>query len=156
VLVELETIEKHMPLANGMYGLILVQPEEGLPRMDQQFYVRQGDVNTEGKLGDRGFQAFSMGKLLAERPEYIVFNGAVGALMGARALHAKVGEKVRFFFGVGGPNITSGFHVIGEIFIPGASMLVDRSLSRVVKGAVGAVIVEGPEAPYVYRKLPGM
>jgi nitrite reductase (NO-forming) len=176
-------------VANGMYGLILVEPEDGLPRVDREFYVMQGDVYTEGKLGDHGLQAFSMEKLLAERPEYIVFNGAVGALMGPQALRANVGETVRIFFGVGGPNITSSFHVIGEIFdtvypegasearhhlqttlvpaggaaiveltfqVPGTYTLVDHSLSRVVKGAVGSVVVEGPEAPDVYGGLPGM
>jgi nitrite reductase (NO-forming) len=45
-----------------------------------------------------------------------VFNGAVGALTEQHPLRANVGETVRIFFGVGGPNFTSSFHVIGEIF----------------------------------------
>jgi nitrite reductase (NO-forming) len=55
-------------------------------------------------------------KLLGERAEYFVFNGAVGALTTEHPMKAKVGETVRIFFGVGGPNATSSFHVIGEIF----------------------------------------
>ena len=53
---------------------------------------------------------------MSERPEYFVFNGAVGALTKFHPLKAKVGDTVRIFFGVGGPNFTSSFHVIGEIF----------------------------------------
>lgn len=103
-------------IANGMYGLILIEPEGGLPKVDHEFYVMQGEIYTEGAFGQKGSQEFSVRKLLDERPEYLVFNGAVGALTAAHPLHAKVGETVRIFFGVGGPNLTSSFHVIGEIF----------------------------------------
>jgi nitrite reductase (NO-forming) len=103
-------------IANGMYGLILVEPEEGLPPVDREFYVMQGEIYTEAALGTHGSQEFNVEKLLAERPEYFVFNGAVGALAKLHPLEAKVGETVRIFFGVGGPNFTSSFHVIGEMF----------------------------------------
>lgn len=104
-------------IANGMYGLILVEPEGGLPPVDREFYVMQGEIYTQGKTGEKGFQEFSVEKLLAEEPEYLVFNGAAGGLTTeAHAMHANVGETVRIFFGVGGPNMTSSFHVIGEIF----------------------------------------
>ena len=103
-------------IANGMYGLILVEPEGGLPPVDREFYVMQGEIYTEAPFGQRGSQEFSVEKLLNERPEYFVFNGSVGALSKLHPLEAKVGETVRIFFGVGGPNFTSSFHVIGEIF----------------------------------------
>jgi nitrite reductase (NO-forming) len=103
-------------IANGMYGLILVEPEEGLPPVDREFYVMQGEIYTEAPYGQRGSQDFSVEKLLNERPEYFVFNGSVGALSSLHPLKAKVGETVRIYFGVGGPNYTSSFHVIGEIF----------------------------------------
>ncbi|HEX7043842.1 MAG TPA: copper-containing nitrite reductase [Burkholderiales bacterium] len=103
-------------IANGMYGLILVEPEEGLAKVDREFYVMQGELYTRAPLGQLGPQEFSVDKLLAERPEYFVFNGAVGALTKETALKAKVGETVRIYFGVGGPNFVSSFHVIGEIF----------------------------------------
>ncbi len=103
-------------IANGMYGLILVEPEGGLPKVDREFYVMQGDIYTTGAFGDHGKQTTDITKLLNEDPEYIVFNGAVGALTDQKPLKAKVGETVRIFFGVGGPNLTSSFHVIGEIF----------------------------------------
>src|SRR4029450_11662640 len=71
---------------------------------------------TDRAYGQRGHDEFSVEKLLAERAEYFVFNGAVGALTAEYPMKAKVGETVRIFFGVGGPNSTSSFHVIGEIF----------------------------------------
>ncbi len=103
-------------ISNGMYGLILVEPEDGLPPVDREFYVMQGDIYTTGAFGDQGKQTTDITKLLNEDPEYIVFNGAVGALTAQKPLKANVGETVRIFFGVGGPNLTSSFHVIGEIF----------------------------------------
>jgi nitrite reductase (NO-forming) len=102
-------------ISNGMYGLILVEPEGGLPKVDREFYVMQGELYTEAALGGKGLQAESRDKLLAERPEYFVFNGTTEALKKS-PLKAKVGETVRIYFGVGGPNFTSSFHVIGEIF----------------------------------------
>lgn len=104
-----------MHIGNGMYGLILVEPKEGLPKVDKEFYVMQGEFYTTGKYGEEGLQSFDMAKAIDERPPYIVFNGSVGSLVGDLAMTAKVGETIRLFFGVGGPNITSSFHIIGEI-----------------------------------------
>ncbi len=102
-------------IANGMYGMILVEPEDGLPKVDHEYYVMQGEIYTDAPYGQRGSQEFSVEKLLDERPEYFVFNGEVGAISKLHPLHAHVGESVRIYFGVGGPNFTSSFHVIGEI-----------------------------------------
>jgi nitrite reductase (NO-forming) len=103
-------------IANGMYGLILVEPEGGLPPVDREFYVMQGEVYTGEPFGKQGSQEFSVEKLLGEHPEYFVFNGSVGAISKLHPLRANVEETIRIFFGVGGPNFTSSFHVIGEIF----------------------------------------
>ena len=103
-------------MANGMYGLILVEPKEGLAPVDREFYVMQSEFYTKGAHGEKGFQPFDMAKAVAENPDYVVFNGSVGSLAGEGALHAEVGETVRLFVGNGGPNLTSSFHVIGEIF----------------------------------------
>ncbi len=105
-----------MHIANGMYGLILVEPKEGLPKVDREFYVCQGDFYTKGRNGEPGLQPFDMEKAIREQPEYVLFNGSVGALTGDNALQAKVGETVRIYMGNGGPNLVSSFHVIGEIF----------------------------------------
>lgn len=103
-------------IANGMYGLILVEPEDGLPPVDREYYVMQGEIYTAEAFGTKGSVKESVDKLMAEQPEYYVFNGAAGALAGDNALRANVGETIRLYFGVGGPNKTSSFHVIGEIF----------------------------------------
>ena len=103
-------------ITSGMYGLILVEPPGGLPKVDREYYVMQGELYTDRPFGQRGHDEFSVEKLLAERAEYFVFNGAVGALTTEHPMKARVGETVRIFFGVGGPNATSSFHVIGEIF----------------------------------------
>jgi nitrite reductase (NO-forming) len=104
-------------IANGMYGLILVEPEGGLPPVEREFYVMQGELYTAQKYGVQGHLTEDAEKLLAETPEYFMFNGAALALASdAHSLKANLGENVRIFFGVGGPNFTSSFHVIGEIF----------------------------------------
>ena len=103
-------------IANGMYGLILVEPKEGLPKVDREFYVMQSEFYTKGKFSEKGMQEFDMDKALDEKPEYVVFNGRVGSMAGNAALQVKAGETVRMFVGNGGPNLTSSFHVIGEIF----------------------------------------
>lgn len=101
---------------NGMYGLAVVEPAGGLPTVDREFYIMQGEIYTEERFGSQGELVESYQKLLDEQPEYYVLNGAVGALTETAPMEAKVGEKVRIWFGVGGPNKTSSFHVIGEIF----------------------------------------
>jgi nitrite reductase (NO-forming) len=173
-------------IANGMYGLILVEPEGGLPPVDHEFYVMQGEIYTQEAFGQRGSQDFSVEKLLSERPEYFVFNGSVGALSKLHPMNAKVGETVRIFFGVGGPNYSSSFHVIGEIFdrvynlgalqdppmrgvqtvtvpaggativefkldVPGNYILVDHALSRMERGLLGILQVEGEPNPQIFE-----
>jgi nitrite reductase (NO-forming) len=105
-----------MHVANGMYGLILIEPPEGLPAVDHEFYVMQGDFYTVGKYREKGNQAFDMQKAIDEKPTYVLFNGAESALTGPNSLKAKTGERIRLFIGNGGPNLVSSFHVIGEIF----------------------------------------
>ena len=103
-------------ISNGMYGMILVEPEGGLPKVDREFYVMQGELYTAQRHGTQGAAEFSLEKLLNEQPEHLMFNGNHDALTKTHRMEAKVGETVRIFFGVGGPNLTSSFHVIGEIF----------------------------------------
>ncbi|MFH5832710.1 copper-containing nitrite reductase [Halalkalibaculum sp. DA3122] len=104
-----------MHIANGMYGLILIEPAEGLSEVDKEYYVMQSEFYTEGDYGERGLQPFDMDRAISEDPEYVVFNGAVGAMTGSNAITSERGDKVRLFVGNGGPNLTSSFHVIGEI-----------------------------------------
>ena len=135
-----------MHIGNGMYGLILVEPKDGLPPVDKEYYVMQGEFYTTGKYGEEGMQSFDMAKAIDERPPYIVFNGAVGSLVGDKAITAKVGERIRIFFGVGGPNLTSSFHIIGEIFdkvYPEAGLsLPNRNVQTTLVPSGGATVVE--------------
>lgn len=103
-------------IANGMYGLILVEPDGGLPHVDHEYYLMQGEFYTAGPKGSPGLQQFSAAKLMKEEPDYFVFNGAVDALTKTRSMQAKVGDTVRVFFGDAGPNATSSLHMVGEIF----------------------------------------
>ncbi len=134
-----------MHIANGMYGLILVEPKEGLPKVDKEFYIVQGDFYTKGKYGAQGLQAFDMDKAIAEDAEYVVFNGHVGSIAGDNALKAKAGETVRMYVGNGGPNLVSSFHVIGEIFdkvyVEGGKLINENVQSTVIP-AGGAAIIE--------------
>jgi len=134
-----------MHVSNGMYGLILVEPPGGLPRVDREYYLMQGDFYTVGAHGEPGLQAFDEEKALAEKPSYVVFNGMEGALVGDRALTARVGETVRLFVGNGGPNLTSSFHVIGEIFdrvYAEGGTKIEENVQTTVIPPGGATIVE--------------
>lgn len=180
----------HIPthIANGMYGMILVEPKEGLAKVDHEYSMMQGEFYTTGKHGETGLQGFSLDKMDAEHPEYVVFNGRVGSLSGDRALTSQVGDTVRIFFGVG-TFLPSNFHIIGGIMdklypegdilspphrnvqttlvpaggammteftteVPGKFLLVDHALPRAVdKGALGELIVTGPEQPEIIHEL---
>lgn len=135
-----------MHIANGMYGLILVEPKEGMPKVDREYYIVQGDFYTEGKFGDRGHQAFDMNKAIREDAEYVVFNGAVGALAGDNALKAEPGEVVRLFVGNGGPNLSSSFHIIGEIFdkvyVEGNTQMVMENVQTTTIAPGAATMIE--------------
>jgi nitrite reductase (NO-forming) len=141
-----------MHMANGMYGMILVEPKAGLPKVDREYYVMQSEWYTTGKHGEHGLQSLDMEKGIEERPTYVVFNGAVGSLTGEKALQAKVGERVRLFVGNAGPNLTSSFHVIGEVFdnvyTEGGSMVTQHNVQTTLIPAGGSTIVEfGVESP---------
>ncbi len=174
-------------IANGMYGLILVEPAGGLPKVDQEYYVLQSEFFTKPS-SQEGLLELSMEKGLAEHPDYVVFNGKDGALTGDGALKATAGETVRIYFGNIGPNSISSFHIIGEIFdtvyvegaldglvnrnvqttvvpsagttivefkvdIPGDYLLVDHSIFRVAKGAVGFLSVTGKGNPEIFQSI---
>lgn len=134
-----------MHIANGMYGLILVEPEKGLPPVDREYYVMQSEFYTKGSYGDPGLQPFDMAKALTEIPDYVVFNGSVGAMSGDKSIRANVGETVRLFVGNGGPNLVSSFHVIGEIFdnvyVEGGDF-INKNVQSTMIPAGGSAIVE--------------
>lgn len=133
-------------VANGMFGLILVEPKRGLPKVAREYQIVQSEFYTEGRFGEHGAQRFSPEKALKEQPDYVVFNGRVGALTGANALHAQVGERVRVYFGNAGPNLVSSFSVSGEIFDDvygeGGALPNQHDVQATAVPAGGSAIVE--------------
>lgn len=132
-------------IANGMYGLILVEPQAGMPKVDREYYIMQGDFYTKGKYDAKGLQDFDETKALAENPDYVLFNGRVRSTTGPNALQAKVGETVRLYVGNGGPNLVSSFHAIGQIFtkvwMEGGSE-INHDVQTTLIPAGGAAVVE--------------
>jgi nitrite reductase (NO-forming) len=133
-------------ISAGMYGLILVEPKEGLPKVDKEFYVMQGDLYTNHKFGTKGHHEYSHDKAGDELPTYYTFNGSVGALGKEHKLEVNVGQTVRVYFGVGGPNKISSFHLIGEIFdkvySEGSTNTVKHNVQTTLVPAGGATIVQ--------------
>jgi nitrite reductase (NO-forming) len=172
-------------IANGLYGLVLVEPEKGLRKVDREYYIMQSEFYSEQEIGTPGRATFSSNKGFLEKPEYVVFNGHAEALTGKGSLKANVGETVRLYVGNIGPNLVSSFHVIGEIFdgvyregsvtnpqtniqttlipagsasivefhleVPGNYVLVDHSIFRIERGAVGILSVAGDPAPSIFH-----
>ena len=141
-----------MHVANGMYGLILVEPPEGLSKVDHEYYVMQGDFYTTGKYREKGLQPFDMEKAIDERPTYVLFNGSEGAITGDKAITARTNETVRLFVGNGGPNLVSSFHVIGAIF----DKVRYEGGTNVQKNVQTTLIPAGGAAAVEFRtKVPG-
>lgn len=144
-------VANHM--AHGMYGLILVEPEEGLAKVDHEFYVMQGEFYSVGDLGRKGLQVFDGEKMLNGDASYIVFNGRTGAL--TDQMQVATGESIRMYVGNGGVNLISSFHMIGEIFdrvFPEAALnIAHEDVQTTLIPAGGATIVEfTPEVPGTY------
>jgi nitrite reductase (NO-forming) len=137
-----------------MYGLILVEPPEGMPEVDREFYVMQGEFYTVGKYREKGYQAFDMQKAIDEHPTYVLFNGSETALTGPRALEVKTNETVRLYVGNGGPNLVSSFHVIGEIFdkvqYEGGTRWQENVQTTLIPAGGAAIVEFHTEAPGTY------
>jgi nitrite reductase (NO-forming) len=140
-----------MHMANGMYGMILVEPKAGLAKVDREFYVMQSEFYTKGAFGEKGLQQLDMDKGVEERPTYVVFNGSVDALTGDNALKAKAGERVRIFVGDAGPNLTSSFHVIGEVFdnvyVEGGTVAQHNVQTTMIPSGGSTIVEFGIENP---------
>ncbi len=143
-----------MHVANGMYGLILVEPEVPLPSVDREYYIVQGDFYTVGKYREKGLQAFDMQKAIEENASYVLLNGSEGALVGDKALIANTGETVRFYVGNGGPNLVSSFHLIGEIFdrvwTEGGSRFQENVQTTMVPAGGSAIVDFRVDVPGTY------
>eukprot|EP00053_Salpingoeca_punica_P025317 m.16802 g.16802 ORF g.16802 m.16802 type:complete len:358 (-) comp7727_c0_seq1:1786-2859(-) len=171
---------------NGMYGLMLVEPREGLPKVDREFYVMQSEWYATAETGSRELEPSWVDGMI-EHPLYVTFNGSVGALT-EKPICVKAGERIRLFVGNGGPNLVSSFHVIGAIFdkvyregdvispparglqttlipaggasivewdtsVPGNYTMIDHSIFRIEKGAIGFIKVQGEARPDIYDSV---
>jgi nitrite reductase (NO-forming) len=140
-----------MHMANGMYGMILVEPKEGLAKVDHEYYVMQSEFYTKGAYGDKGLQTLDMEKGIDEKPTYVVFNGATDALTGDNALKAKAGDRVRIFIGDAGPNLTSSFHIIGEVFdnvyVEGGTVAQHNVQTTLIPAGGSSIVEFGVENP---------
>jgi nitrite reductase (NO-forming) len=129
-----------------MYGLLLVEPRGGLPKVDREYFLVQGEFYTNGAYGARGPQEFAMDKALREQPEYVVFNGHVGSLMGEKALKVNTGESVRLYLGNAGPSLISSFHIVGEIFDSvygeGGTQISQRNVQTTLVPVGGSAMVD--------------
>ena len=132
--------------SHGQYGLILVEPKEGMAKVDKEVYIVQGELYTQGGIGKKGLLAFDPQALLDGNPTYVTFNGRIET---TPRMKAKVGDRVRMYVGNGGVNLVSSFHVIGEIFdtvYPEAAMgpgsAVFKNVQSTIVPAGGATIVE--------------
>jgi nitrite reductase (NO-forming) len=143
-----------MHIGNGMYGLILVEPPGGLPKVDHEYYVVQGDFYTVGRYREKGHQDFDMQKAIDEKPTYVVFNGAEGSLTADKALTAKVGDTIRIFVGNAGPNLVSSFHIIGEIFnkvqYEGGTHVQENVQTTLIPSGGAAIVTLRVEVPGTY------
>jgi nitrite reductase (NO-forming) len=99
-------------IANGMYGMVIVEPAEGLPPVDKEFAL----VQSEWYLGEQK-QPIDLTKAMAAAPapDYVVFNGVASQYVDA-PLQVETGEDVRIFILDAGPSIDSSFHIVGTIF----------------------------------------
>jgi nitrite reductase (NO-forming) len=108
-----------MHISAGMFGIILVEPEEGLPEVDREIYLGQHELYTDGDPGEEGKHGFDFEAMKAEEPTYVVMNGEKYAATPERHGHAATvdtGDTVRTYFVTGGPNLTSSFHPIGNVW----------------------------------------
>ena len=105
-------------ISAGMFGIILVEPEDGLPEVDHEFYLGQQDVYTNGETGQEGHHEFDTASMVLEEPTYVLMNGEKYAITPDNygPMTVKTGETARVFFGVGGPNMLSSFHPIGSVW----------------------------------------
>jgi nitrite reductase (NO-forming) len=110
------TLDEH--ISRGMFGMILVEPHDGLPKVDREFYLGQHEIYTKQPFGSSGMLDFSYDGMLGEAPSYVLFNAAVNGYTSGRfgSLQANVGETIRVFMVCGGPNLTSSFHPIGNVW----------------------------------------
>ncbi len=131
-------------IAHGMYGIIIVDPEDPLPPVDHEWAISQSEwyVSNPGPA-DEGVAPFNRNVLIDEHPRYFTFNGRTDALTGDNALRMQVGERARIYFVNQGLNKVSSFHPIGshwDVVYPESST---HKANRVIRGSQSTLVVAG-------------
>lgn len=105
-------------ISSGMFGMIVVEPPEGLPEVDHEFYLGQHEVYTGKEAGEEGYHEIDVESMKAENPTYVLLNGEKRALTADNYgnMKTEVGDTARIFMVTGGPNLTSSFHAIGNVW----------------------------------------
>jgi nitrite reductase (NO-forming) len=99
-------------IANGMYGMVIVEPREGLPQVDHEFAV----VQSEWYLGPQGEPSdLEKAMAAAPAPDLVLFNGVANQYKD-HPIEVGTGNQVRVFVLNVGPSVDSSFHVVGTIF----------------------------------------
>jgi nitrite reductase (NO-forming) len=99
-------------IANGMFGMVITEPEAGLPPVSDEFFF----VQHEWYLGPQGEPAsLTAANQAAPAPDFQMFNG-VASQYADNPIDVTTGENVRLFVLNAGPSIDTSFHVVGTIF----------------------------------------
>ena len=99
-------------IANGMYGMVIVEPAAGLPKVDKEFAI----VQSEWYLGPQGKETdLTKAAAAAPAPDLVLFNGVANQYKD-HPLEVPTGGRVRIFVLDAGPSIDSSFHIVGTIF----------------------------------------
>lgn len=99
-------------IANGMYGMMIVEPKGGLAKVDQEFAI----VQSEWYLGPQGEPAsLTKAAAAAPAPDFVLFNGVANQYKD-NPIQIATGKRVRLFILDAGPSIDSSFHIVGTIF----------------------------------------
>jgi nitrite reductase (NO-forming) len=99
-------------IANGMFGMVIVEPKGGLPKVDAEYAL----VQSEWYLGAQGQPAdYTKAAAAAPSPDFVVFNGVANQYKDA-PIKVPTAKRIRIFVLDAGPNVDSSFHVVGTIF----------------------------------------
>ncbi|MGC5327356.1 multicopper oxidase domain-containing protein [Brevibacillus sp. SYSU BS000544] len=125
-------------IANGMYGVIIVEPKNGYPT-DKEIDVEYTLVQSEW------YKENDLNSFMNDVPKYVVFNGSTFGLK-EKPLLAKVGDRVRLYVNNVGPNEVSSFHVVGTIldrvYLDGNPANILTGMQTVMLPASGGAVVE--------------
>lgn len=99
-------------IANGMFGMVIVEPEGGLPPIDHEYFL----VQNEWYLGPQGeVSSFAKANQAAPEPDFVMFNGVAFQYLD-HPIEVPTGADVRLYVLDVGPSIDSSFHIVGTIF----------------------------------------